>query len=104
MFEKRRIVRFALRTVGKGKTLAKVFCGKEMECSVVDISLGGVRLKFLIDEGVDIKGKNIDMVLLDGNFKKTGDVRWQHGKEFGVQFDGLLEHRELQNVLDELGF
>jgi hypothetical protein len=48
MFEKRKFIRLALQAVGKGKTLAKVFCGKEMECSVVDISLGGVRLRFLV--------------------------------------------------------
>ena len=104
MFEKRKFIRLALQAVGKGKTLAKVFCGKEMECSVVDISLGGIRLRFLVDEDVDMKGKNIKMVLLDGRFEKTGEVRWQNGKEFGVQFNELLMPRELQNVLDELGF
>jgi hypothetical protein len=51
-----------------------------------------------------MKGKNIKMVLLDGRFEKTGEVRWQNGKEFGVQFNELLMPRELQNVLDELGF
>jgi len=107
-FEKRKFVRFALHVSGKGNTLVYAFVDKQKyECSVIDISLGGMRLQFIVNEDVDLRDKPIRVKgEWEGGFRfeKDGLVRWQKRREFGMMFRKVLLPEELERVLDVVGF
>ena len=69
--------------------------GKRHSVQLLDLSPGGAKLDCLADLTIGTA-----VTLGCGTFNRTGLVRWQNGRNFGLSFDSELDAREVDALAD----
>lgn len=93
--ERRAYVRIHLRAYACDKTCTLVLNGRRLTACLVDLSVGGARLRLQEPLGApkdQVLAFSMDNTKDGGLLQNlTANVRWQSDREIGIQFETALE-------------